>query len=154
MAIRAPDGANKSGRPLPPYPVLRNIWTALHCSHCSHCCHCSHCTHCKIKSDLLTHWLTVSHIELKIWKSPSKSHEGQWKLTNKPEEPNKKHDNAEEEYEDDGFTIMVRESICQPTHCNSKPAERRPWYTHQCFPSVEIFTHYTKTNQLKNVCAG
>ena len=35
---------------------------------------------------------------------------------------NKKHDDADEEYEDDGFTIMVRESICQPTHCNSKPA--------------------------------
>ena len=38
----------------------------------------------------------------------------------------KKDDDADEEYEDDGFTIMVRESICQPTHCNSKPAERRP----------------------------
>ena len=39
---------------------------------------------------------------------------------------NKKHDDADEEYEDDGFTIMVSESICQPTHCNSKPTEHQP----------------------------
>ena len=54
------------------------------------------------------------------------NHEGLKKPTNNPEKPSKKYDDVEEEYEDDGFTIMVSESICQPTRCNSKPAEHQP----------------------------